>query len=231
MTEYIWNFRFYQDASVEFEVRLTGILQVYVSKDGEANPYGTTVAKNVNAHYHQHLFSLRVDPMVDGLHNSVIETDVHAVPDPVGSVANFAGNAFTTTSQTLQTSGGRDYSFERDRRWRIVNPRAAPHYSTGEQPGYGIQIRGSLMTLLAQAGSWIDRRAGFATKPIWVIRDREGADGSRVYPSGKYVPQTRDEPAESIGPWAREDASVENEDIVLYLTLGKPIIRVEGADR
>ncbi|EJD00280.1 peroxisomal copper amine oxidase [Fomitiporia mediterranea MF3/22] len=220
--EYIWNYRFYQDGTVEFEVRLTGILQVYVGADNEANPYGTTVAKNINAHYHQHLFSLRVDPMVDGLSNSMLELDVVPAPGPTGSDENFAGNAFTTESRILKTSleGMRDYSFDRDRRWRIVNPNVAPHYSTGAQPGYGIAMKGAVQTLLAKEKSWIQKRAFFGTKALWVVKDKEDADGSRIYPSGKYVPQTREEPTDSLGSWAKENANIDNEDIVLYLTLG-----------
>ena len=76
--EYIWNYHFYQDGKIELEVRLTGILQTYVSKEG--SPFGTTVAPNLEAQYHQHLFSIRVDPMVDGLNNSVIETDIVSLP-------------------------------------------------------------------------------------------------------------------------------------------------------
>ncbi|KAL5521964.1 AMO1 [Sanghuangporus sanghuang] len=220
--EYIWNYRFYQDGTVEFEVRLTGILQVYVKADNEANPYGTTIARNVNAHYHQHLFCLRVDPMVDGLFNSVLEIDVAPESALTGSKENFAGNAFKTESHILKTSleGVRDYSFERDRRWRIVNPNAVPHYSTGAQPGYGIAMKGAVQTVLARERSWVQKRAFFGTKALWVIKDKESTIGSRIYPSGKYVPQTREEPEESIGPWAKEDATIDNEDIVLYLTLG-----------
>ncbi|THH06001.1 hypothetical protein EW145_g4393 [Phellinidium pouzarii] len=220
--EYIWNYRFYQDGSIEFEVRLTGVLQVYVKADNEATPYGTEIAKNINAHYHQHLFSLRVDPMIDGLNNSVEEVDVVPVSSPTGSSDNFAGNAFRTESKTLKTSaeGVRDYSFDRDRRWRIVNPNSAKHYSSGAAPGYSIMMKGAVQTLLAKEKSWVAKRAVFGTKALWVVKDKEGPDGSRIWPSGKYVPQTRDEPAESIGPWAKENVSIDNEDILLYLTLG-----------
>ena len=100
--EYIWNYFFYQDGSIEFEIRLTGILQVYVSKPSEPSPYGTFVAPQINAHYHQHLFSLRVDPMVDGLNNSVVESDVIPLPNaPTGSKENYAGNAFVVVERTI----------------------------------------------------------------------------------------------------------------------------------
>jgi primary-amine oxidase len=53
----------YQDGTVEFEMKLTGTLQVYVTRDDEPNPFGTTVAHNINAQYHQHISSVRVDLM------------------------------------------------------------------------------------------------------------------------------------------------------------------------
>ena len=54
----------------------SGILQTCAVRENEPNPYGTTVTSKVNAQYHQHIFSLRVDPMVDGPANSVLETGV-----------------------------------------------------------------------------------------------------------------------------------------------------------
>ena len=122
LKEYIWNYYFYQDGSIQLEIRLTGILQVYVSGDNEPTPFGINVAPNVNAHYHQHIFSIRVDPMVDGLRNSVVETDIMPFPHATGSSENFAGNAFVTKHTVLkdQTEGAREYDFNKERRWRIV---------------------------------------------------------------------------------------------------------------
>jgi primary-amine oxidase len=74
--EYVWNYFFYQDSSIEFEIRLTGILQVHVADPNEPAPYATRVAPGINANFHQHLFSVRNDPMVGGLLNSVVETDL-----------------------------------------------------------------------------------------------------------------------------------------------------------
>ena len=75
-TEYIWNYHFYQDGSIDFEIRLTGILSIYIAKNNESTQFGVKVAPNINAQYHQHIFSIRIDPMTDGLKNSVVETDI-----------------------------------------------------------------------------------------------------------------------------------------------------------
>jgi len=223
--EYIWNFMFYQDGTIEFEIRLTGILQVYVSNPSEPSPFGTLVAPQVNAHYHQHLFSLRVDPMVDGLYNSVVESDVVPLPNaPIGSAENFAGNAFVVQEKVLKeaSEGAREYDFERDRRWRVVNRNAKPHYSSGAAPGYVIGMKGAAARLLAREGGWVARRASFAANDtsLWVIKDKESVDGSRLWPAGKYVPQTQDHPEESVCNWVKDAGSIDNEDIVLFLTLG-----------
>lgn len=80
---------------MELEVKLTGILNLYVMDQGEDHSgVGTQVAPRVMAHNHQHLFSLRVDPMIDGLQNSLYETNVTRLPQPTGSPENFAGNGF-----------------------------------------------------------------------------------------------------------------------------------------
>ncbi|TRM66237.1 copper amine oxidase [Schizophyllum amplum] len=218
--EYIWNYHFYQDGSIELETRLTGILQVYVGADGEPNPHGTYVAPNVNAHYHQHMFSLRIDPMIDGLQNSVMETDVMRMPDaPTGSVQNFAGNAFMTKDSLIKQEGSRQYDLSTDRRWRIVNS-ARKHYSSGANVGYSIGVKGGMVPSFVREDSWCARRSGFIKAPLWVVRDVEGPKGSRMWPSGKYVPQSRTTPEDSLEKWSTGGGKVEDEDILVYVTFG-----------
>ncbi|KAF7784980.1 hypothetical protein Agabi119p4_1145 [Agaricus bisporus var. burnettii] len=219
--EYIWNYHFYQDGSIGIEVRLTGILQVYVGADGERSPYATTVAPNVNAHYHQHVFSYRLDPMIDGIKNTVIEADVEMLDAPTGSKENFAGNGFYTKETRLATETGRQYDISKERRWRIVNPQKR-HYSSGKEVGYSLGIKGGVVPMLAKDDSWLAKRAPFLKNALWVCRDVEGGeDGSeRVYPAGKYVPLTRETPADSVGNWVKDEQPTDGEDILVYFNIG-----------
>ena len=206
--------------SVSFAVRLTGILNVYVLAPGESSaPFGTTIAPQINAHYHQHIFSFRIDPCIDGLMNTVLETDIVPLAQPTGSAENWAGNGFTVNERLVKTAeeGGRSYDFEKDRRWTIVNT-SKTHYASGKPVGYGIMLRGAAVTLMAKEDSWIGRRAKFATKNLWVVKDDE--EDPRMWPAGKYVPQTREHPQDSVGYWCSGTDSLENEDIVLFLTMG-----------
>lgn len=221
--EYIWNYHFYQDGTIELEIRLTGILQVYVSDSNEPSPFGTKVAPNINAHYHQHLFSYRVDPMIDGLNNSVVETDIVPLPNaPTGSPQNFAGNAFITRDTVIkkQSEGARSYDYDKERRWRIINP-ARRHYTSGSEVGYVVGMKGGVTPMMGRSDGWAAKRAAFGKKALWVVRDVEGEKGGRMWPSGKYVPQTRVEPGDSVGSWVTGEDSIANEDILLYLTIGE----------
>ena len=85
-----------QDGTIKLEIRLTGILNTYICADGEdIGPWGTVVYPNVNAHNHQHLFSLRIHPRIDGDNNSAATSDAKPSPFPTGSTQNMYGNAFT----------------------------------------------------------------------------------------------------------------------------------------
>lgn len=178
------------------------------------------VAPQVNAHYHQHIFSIRVDPMIDGLNNTVVESDVIPLPDaPTGSSNNHAGNAFISADTILKTETGREYDFIKERRWRIINP-SRKHYSSKKEVGYVLGLKGGITPMMARPDGWASKRAAFTAFPLWVCKDVEGEKGSRMWPSGKYVPQTRDTPKDSISSWVEGKKNVENEDILVYITIG-----------
>lgn len=227
IAEYIWNYLFYQDGSIELEIRLTGILQAYVSGPNEQSPYGVQVAPGITAQNHQHIFSLRVDSMIDGLSNSVVETDVLPIPHATGSERNYAGNGFRTHERVLKeaSEGARDWDAATDRRWRIVNS-ARKHYATGQPVGYSLGVKGGVTAWLPRPDGWVGERARFASKTMWVMRDDEqvGTKGGRMWPAGKYVPQARGEPEDSVGKWLEKDGkegkTIEDEDLVVFLTVG-----------
>lgn len=70
--------------------------------------------------------------------------------------------------------------------------------------------------LLAKPDSWVAKRAAFATKSIWTVPFVE----DQLYPAGKWVPQTRITPPDSVSRWAERGDNVRNTDIVTYLTVG-----------
>ena len=61
----------YQDGTIGFEAKLTGIVSTHAMFPDEQTPeggspeWGTRIAPGVNAHVHQHFFMVRMDPTVD----------------------------------------------------------------------------------------------------------------------------------------------------------------------
>jgi primary-amine oxidase len=164
--------------------------------------------------------------MIDGLSNSVIETDIVSLPNaPTGSTQNFAGNAFVVQDTVIrkQSEGGREYDLSKERRWRIVNP-ARKHYSSGKEVGYLIGVKGGVTPMMARSDGWVGTRATFAKKVLWVVKDKEEEKGGRMWPAGKYVPQTRTEPEDSLWGWMKEEENLENDDIVVFITVGQCLL-------
>jgi len=71
--EYGLFWYFHQDGSIHFEMKATGILNTAGLRRGEAPTYGTIVSPGVYAHYHQHVFNVRLDMAVDGERNRVVD--------------------------------------------------------------------------------------------------------------------------------------------------------------
>ncbi|KGY15950.1 hypothetical protein PABG_11200 [Paracoccidioides brasiliensis Pb03] len=76
----------YRSGDIELEVRATGIPSAMLIDHGATVPWGTNVGPGVMAGYHQHIFSMRIDPPIDGHNNTVVYQD--SIPMPEGAVAN-----------------------------------------------------------------------------------------------------------------------------------------------
>ena len=122
-TRSYWSF--HTDGNIQLEVKLTGILNTYVINPDEGTyGWGTRVHPGVNAHNHQHLFCLRIDPQIDGNNNSVVQCDAVPGSSPVGSPENEYGNAFYSKNTVYKTpiESISDYNAETGRTWSIINP-------------------------------------------------------------------------------------------------------------
>ncbi|KAH9906005.1 copper amine oxidase [Xylariomycetidae sp. FL2044] len=218
--EYIFMWNFDQAAALHYKIQATGILSTCPISLGTTVPYGTNVNQGVMAPYHQHVFSLRIDPTLDGDKNSVIEED--SVPMPLDE-NNPVGVGYITEKRVIRTAG---YSqVLPNRTHKIINPSVMNKIS-GRPVAYAIHSPPKQM-LLAHPDSWHAKRAKFATQPYWVTSYRDG----ELYAAGDYtyqsLPDDDDEedsgvtPSTAIrkgdiGTWAGRGDKVEDEDIVLW---------------
>ena len=218
--EYIFAFHFGQDASIHYEVRATGILSTVPSEVNPENnvPYGTRVAPGVLAPYHQHLFSLRIDPAIDGHTNSLVveESKALAVDDP--DVHNDYGIGYVTESRYIEHEGGHDLDFTKNRTFKIVNENKI-NPMTRTPVGFKLLPSYSQM-LLADPRSYHARRSEFAQHAVWVTHYEDNDH----FPAGKYTMQSSggDGIASAISKRnaGGSPPSVRNSDIVLWHTFG-----------
>jgi primary-amine oxidase len=84
----------------------------------KGSPYGTVVHDQVLAAHHQHIFSLRVDPAIDGHKNTLVVEE--AVPIPVGK-ENPYGTGFVVKKRTVEKPGFEDLDITKARVFKIVN--------------------------------------------------------------------------------------------------------------
>jgi primary-amine oxidase len=208
--DYGFYWYFYQDGTIELQAKLTGIIQTAAVAPGETYPFGGMVAENLGGPTHQHIFNVRLHMMVDGEKNRVTEHEFK--PRPLGT-DNPHGNVFDVESRVLarEKEAGREADAAKGRFWKITNPNRAN--AVGQPPGYKLVVQAG-PPLLAQEGSAVHARAGFATKHVWVTRY---APAER-YAGGDYPNQHAG--GDGLPRYAAHDRAIDNEDLVLWHSFG-----------
>lgn len=205
--EYIFAFILDQAANIELEVRATGILSTvpFDNKNGQTVPWGTNVGPGVMAPFHQHMFSLRVDPAVDGFKNTIYYED--SVPMPEDD-SNPWSVGYTTEKNIIKKSGSAFTSVDRHRVFKIRNDNII-NSVTHHPIAYKLQTSPSQM-ILASSKSFGTKRAQFATRPIWVTKYQD----DELFAAGEFTNQSKS--SEGVEVWAGRNDTVENEDVVLW---------------
>jgi len=207
--EYGFYWHLYQDGNIEFQVKLTGIINTGAVNPGVKPKYGTLVAPELYAPIHQHLFNVRLDMAIDGTNNSVYE--VHTEAEPMGP-ENPHGNAFFAKSTLL----GKELDAQQvidplsARYWKIVNPSVLN--GLGEPVGYKL-MPGDNTLPFAHAESSVMKRAGFAKKHLWVTPYAP----EEHFPAGEYPNQHAG--GAGLPQWTQENRSIENTDVVVWYTM------------
>lgn len=214
-----WIFR--QDGTIKLEIRLTGILNTYVcAEDEDCGPWGTQVYPQVNAHNHQHMFSLRLDPRIDGDNNSAATSDALPGAGATGTPRNLYGNAFYAHKTTFKTVADSITDATTSRTWDIFNPNKINKYS-GKPSSYKL-VSTFTPPLLAKEGSLVRKRAPWAASTVQVIPYKDDGFGyGRLYPSGDHVAQWSGDGARGMREWIGDGTDeIENTDILVFHTFG-----------
>ncbi|MGR3565643.1 MAG: primary-amine oxidase [Heliomarina sp.] len=207
--DYGFYWYFYLDGKIELECKATGVVFTSGRPEGDYE-WATELAPRLGAPQHQHMFSARLDFAIDGLRNQVDEIDVKRLQMGKG---NPVGNAFTREITRLKTEADakRVARNELGRIWRISSSEKTNHL--GEPTAYVLVPEG-LPLLLADDEASITKRAGFATKSLWVTR----FDRDEMWAAG-YTPNQHPGGA-GLPAYSAANRPVDGEDIVVWHSFG-----------
>jgi primary-amine oxidase len=207
--EYIMAFMFNQAGELTYEVRATGVLSTQPIDDGITVPWGTVVHPGVLATHHQHIFSLRVDPALDGHSNRVVYSEAYAMP-PGPLNPHLTG--YTTTETVVSTSSGLDLAPEHSRVFKIQN--ATSLNPINSLPvSYKIHVP-PFQPILSHPSTYNHKRAEFADHAIYVTSHRD----NELYSGGWYTNQSRG--GTGVRSWAARQDNVKDTDLVVWVQFG-----------
>jgi primary-amine oxidase len=203
--EYIFMWHMDQAAGLHYKIQATEILSTAPIDAGATVPWGTNVDEGVIAPFHQHVFSLRIDPCIDGDKNTVIEEDFVAMPM---NDENPFGVSYVTESRVLSKSCFSDSTPNRTH--KIINSSSITK-SSGKPVAYAIHSPFKQM-LLAHPNSWHGKRAKYAFHPFWVTAHRD----NELYPAGDHTYQSLSDRESDLGAWVDRKDNTEDTDILVW---------------
>lgn len=209
--EYIFAYKFNQSGGIVVETRATGIVSVVNIDPGKTSDYGNVVSPGALAQNHQHIFAVRIDPAIDGNHNTVLEETTHRVP--INPETNPNGNFYEIRQNIIRESQWLDAAPQHNQVIKMVN-RSKKNPISGKPVGYKF-MPAPTQLLLADPNSVQSKRALFAHHHIWVTKYKDG----ELHAGGKYTLQSQKEVGGVADAAARKDA-VEDDDVVVWNVFG-----------
>jgi primary-amine oxidase len=205
---FFWYFR--QDGSIEMDVKLTGIMNTGAVPPGTTPEYGVLLNQDgLYAPNHQHFFCFRLDPMIDGLSNSMVETNT--VP---AEVETPYGNAFKLDTRVLKTEqeAQRDINPLSARRWKFINPHVS-NPGTGNPVGFELMPHDNVLAF-ARPNSSFMRRAAFTGHHLWVTP----YNPSEQFPAGDYPNQHAG--GAGLPAWTSANRPIEDTLLTVWYVVG-----------
>jgi primary-amine oxidase len=208
--EYAYYWYLYQDGTIEYEIKLSGVISNGVVADGVQPEHGVIVAPGVYGPHHQHFFNVRLDMSVDGTANRVYE--VTPTADPEGP-DNPVGNAWRAKEVLIgdETMARREADPLAGRYWKVVNDNV--RNELGQPVAYKL-LPNHTIRPFAHPGSAVARRAQFMFNPLWVT----AYDKDELFATGDYPNQAAG--GAGLPAFAARERNLTDTDVVLWFTFG-----------
>ncbi len=208
--EYGYFWYLYTDGTIEYEVKLSGVISTGAVEVGTRPAHGTLVAPGLYGPHHQHFFCVRLDMAVDGNANTVVQVDSEPLP---WGPENPTGTAWVTkrTPLTSESEAKGQIDPLRGRFWRIENPeKVSP---LGDAVAYKL-VPGENVAPMFAPDSRFAQRAGFTAEHVWVT----AYDPAQRFAAGDYPNQHPG--GDGVPHYQAADRPTEGTDVVLWYTFG-----------
>ena len=220
--DYIIDWVFLQDGTIQVVAGATGIVTVKAVKEKTADAtradadddvpdaYGRFVDENLVAVNHDHFLSFRLDLDVDGTKNSFVLDRL--VPKRLGNDSP-RKSIWQREPRTLKSEkeARLDIRLDRPSLWRVVNPKKRGRL--GYPTSYQIKPGATAISLLDPDDN-PQARAAFSKHALWVTRYAEGEE----FAAGDYVYGSKG--GGGLPAWTQADRDLENQDLVVWYTVG-----------
>jgi primary-amine oxidase len=189
---------------------------------GQTPVSGGMVAEGLYGPHHQHFFNMRIDWMLDGQKNSLVEVNCEAIPK---GPKNPAGNGWIAQETVLKTVGEarRLHDAPKGRLWKIINPQVKNHVN--QAVAYKIVPSGPACFPLCDIDSGHGGRGALARYHLWATRYHP----EELYAAGLFSNQSKgDEDGIAVYSEKHKDESLVECDLVTWYTFGcTHIVRAE----
>jgi primary-amine oxidase len=216
--DYFLDWVFTQAGEIRVEIGATGIdLAKSVASTSMADAtaaedtrYGTLVAPNIVAPFHDHFFNFRLDLDIDGTANRFVKDTV--VTKKLDS-DHPRTSIWAVDSKTVKQESDAKLriNLERPAQWRIIS--ADKTNAVGNPTGYVLQPAANILSLML-SDDFPQKRGAFTNYHLWVTPH----DETQKFASGDYVNMSKGD--DGLAVWSRADRSIDNTDLVVWYTLG-----------
>ena len=208
--EYLVYWRFYQDGSIECEVRATGLMVTSYFPPGRQPATGTLVDQRTYAPFHQHFIVARLDLDVDGTANTVYACDSEPLPVSPDNPHGLA-LVLRETPLTTESAGRQDCDWQAQRTWKVASTRT--QNGLGTAPAYKLVPGRVLPGPVRRVGPGAEPGSGDRAPALG-----DAVAGRRCWPCGEFP--TLSAADTGLPRWTAADRPIADTDVVLWHVFG-----------
>ncbi|CAK6983572.1 primary amine oxidase%2C liver isozyme-like [Scomber scombrus] len=211
--DYMWDFIFYQSGAVEAKVHATGYISSSYLQDGSLK-YGHQVAENVLGNIHTHFINFKVDLDVMGVKNVFQTKDMEYVNVALPWMPNRTAMIPQLVEKQLKTEQ------EAALRYDTKTPRYLHIASNmtnrwGHQRSYRLQVFSFTGEHLPESEAE-EKAMSWARYKVAITKHKDSEQTS----SSLYSQNNIWDPAVDFSKYIEDNESIEDEDLVAWVTAG-----------